>query len=150
MLPHNFFLWRFLSVMFHMCFFSLCPHSVFTTKFPLSVPAYMPFYQLVSSSELGVVRATAHIFITPYGEENWLPQKGHGVHIENLIFSKAFSSTRVLATVRISSLSLLVGPPPPSHFPLLTDFPIRSSSLWVNKIILYSHIPRDGKDCPSL
>ena len=34
-----------------------------------------------------------------------------------------------LATVRISSLSLLVGPPPPSHFPLLTDFPIRSSSL---------------------
>lgn len=42
------------------------------------------------------------------------------------------------------------GTPPPSHFPLLTDFPIRSSSLWVNKIILYSHIPREGKDCPSL
>ena len=83
-----------LLAMFHMCFFSLCPHSVFTTKFPLSVPAYMPFYQLVSSSKLRVVRATAHIFITSYGEENWLPQKGHRVHIENLIFFRAFSSTR--------------------------------------------------------
>lgn len=119
MLPHKFFLWHFLLVMFHMCFFLCCPHAVFTTNFPLSVPSHTQFHWFLSSSDLRKIQTATCIFVADYGKKKkGLLPKGYIVCIKGLIFSRTFSSLRsplfALGKIRIYALSLLVGPL--SHF----------------------------------
>lgn len=124
MLPLKFFLWHFLSKMFHVCFFP-STHTVFTTNFPLLVPSHTQFHLLTYSSSLRAGQTTPHIFITYYGEKKKLTfskrakSSCKGLCIfENIFFCEVASFLFiVLAIIRIYALSLLVGPPKP-FFPV--------------------------------
>lgn len=118
MLPHKFFLWHFLSVMFHMCFFSAAPTLCSPPNFHCQSPPTHNFTGSCPPQILEKAKQPLAFSLHIVERKNGLPPKGQLVHIKGFIFPRTFSSQRspvfALGKIRIYALSLLVGPP--SHF----------------------------------
>lgn len=77
--------------------FSFCPHSVFTTNFPLSVPSHTQFHSRVHSLNLRAVQTTTHVFITLWKRKKKKTdflKKDKFHFLKDLTFSKRFSFVR--------------------------------------------------------